>query len=220
MQGPYARSNSAPDGLKTKVKAVLVNAFRKGLSQEYWQNFDDSVQDFYPEDQVLEEFPVKSTKFPFVRISISFGKTTWMNLNRYWFQEHAQMTQNAELDIQCNVDIFALSSKQRDRIEDAYLFMLLFGYNVPKQAAFYKEMNHYDDVSIKPILNSIDIERDSITKDIPWCKDTPVYQGALSFKCKVTYAFNRGDFIARLRMIGIKAEDVNEIEREAILAGA
>lgn len=220
MTGSFANSIPVPDGLKTKVKTAFGLAFRDAMSLEFWQNIDDSMQDLRPEEQVVEEFPVQKMRFPFVRVAVSFGKANWMNVNRWFFQEHAQAAQNAEIDVRVSVDMFALSSKQRDRIEDMYLFMLLFGYTRQDTVAFYKHMNRYDDVSIKPILNSISIDRDSSTKDIPWCRDTVVYQGTLSFDSKVTFAFNKGDFASRVRMINMQTKDSNGFERQTILAGA
>ena len=220
MTKTFANGLPVPDGFKTKVKTVFGLAFRDAMSLEFWQNIDDSMRDLRPEEQVVEEFPVKKMRFPFVRIAVSFGRANWVNVNRFFFQEHAQSAQNAEMDVRVSIDIFALSSRQRDRIEDMYLFMLLFGYTRQDTVAFYKYMNMYDDVSVKPILNSIAIERDSSTKDIPWCKDTVVYQGTLSFDSKVAFAFNKGDFASRVKMINMKTEDSNGLERQTVLAGA
>lgn len=197
-----------PDGLKTKVKKAFVKAFREALTDSFWSNIDDSMEDLDPAKQVLEEFPVVKTEWPFARVAIRFTSTNWMNVSRYFLQKENQLAQTAEADVNVMLDIFAMSSKQRDRMEDAYLNALLFGYTRPSSSGFYSQLSSYDDMSLQPILNTIDISQDSYTKSIPWCRDSVVYQGTLSFKAKVSFAFNQGEWLPFLKQVNVAAESI------------
>ena len=64
------------DGLKVRVKRRLVRAIRAGLSDEFWHTIDDGVGQLDPQRQVLGEFRVQKMAFPFLRVGVTFDRST------------------------------------------------------------------------------------------------------------------------------------------------
>lgn len=190
-------------GLKTETKRAFVRAFRAGLSDSFWKSLDQSMKDANIENHVLEDFPVVKTEFPIVRIAVSFGNTNWQNISRYFVIGQVSPYQTAEIQVRVNVDLFALSSIQRDRLQDGYLYMLLFAYTQPKHFAFAHELTKAKNIQIQPILNSIQLGPDSISNSVPWCEGQKVFSSSLSFDANVIYALDRNDILDIVRQIDV-----------------
>lgn len=189
------------DGLKVRVKTRLVRAVRAGLSDEFWHSIDDSVDDLDPARQVLDEFPVEKMAFPILRVGVSFDQSTWVNMNRYFVNQRMQPDQIGQCNVRCTIDLWARDAKQRDRMEDALLLMLIFQYVRPKNIAFVRELDADPTLGLQPILNTIRMGADSSTSRIPWNIDTQVYTGSLSFDLVCTYQLHEREAMAIIREI-------------------
>lgn len=188
------------NGLKTEVKTSFINAFRAGLSDKFWHSLDASMKDV--KQHVLEEFPAVKMEFPLVTVSVSFGTTNWSNLSRSFIVHQSQMHQTAEVDCKVSLDFFTMSSIQRDRLQDGYLYLLLFGYTKPDSLAFARALKQ-SRCNIMPILNSIAFGLDQVSNKVPWCQGVNVYTGSLSFDAKVVYSMDLGDILDVLKEIDV-----------------
>ena len=197
------------DGLKVRVKTRLVRAVRAGLSDEFWHSIDDSVDDLDPRRQVLDEFPVERMAFPILRVGVSFDQSTWLNMNRYFVNARTQPDQVGQCKVRCTIDLWARDAKQRDRMEDALLLMLIFQYTRPKNVAFVRELDADPTLGLQPVLNSIRMGADSSTNRIPWNIDTQVYTGSLSFDLVCTYQLAEREVFGVIREIDAHILDEN-----------
>ena len=194
-------------GPKTKVKTAFVLACRKALSDYFWSNLDDCMKDFNANEQVLGDFPVIKMSLPFIRVKTSISKTNWLSIHSYGIDSIGNRNEAAEMDVVTTIDMYAASSKQRDRLQDAYLSLFIFARTRPENMAFLHELTAYDNMLIQPILNSISLGAENSIKDIPWCKDNVAYNSSISFNSKVTYAFTRGDREALIKAIRWTAKE-------------
>ena len=205
------------DGLKVRVKTRLVRAIRAGLSDEFWHSIDDSVDDLDPARQVLDEFPVEKMAFPILRVGVSFDQSTWVNMNRYFVNQRMQPDQIGQCNVRCTIDLWARDAKQRDRMEDALLLMLIFQYVRPKNIAFVRELDADPTLGLQPILNTIRMGADSSTSRIPWNIDTQVYTGSLSFDLVCTYQLHEREAMAIIREIDAHILDENGDEMGVVV---
>lgn len=205
------------DGLKVRVKTRLVRAVRAGLSDEFWHSIDDSVGDLDPARQVLDEFPVEKMAFPILRVGVSFDQSTWVNMNRYFVNQRMQPDQIGQCNVRCTIDLWARDAKQRDRMEDALLLMLIFQYVRPKNIAFVRELDADPTLGLQPILNTIRMGADSSTSRIPWNIDTQVYTGSLSFDLVCTYQLHEREAMAIIREIDTHILDENGDEMGVVV---
>ena len=197
------------DGLKVRVKRRLVRAIRAGLSDEFWHTIDDGVGQLDPQKQVLGEFPVQKMAFPFLRVGVTFDRSTWVNLNRYILDWDGSPGQVGKCTATSTIEVYARDARQRDRIEDALMFMLLFQYTRPNDMAFVDVLGSQEDgdvnLGFQPVLNSIRMGSDSATNRIPWNADSQVYVGSLSFDSVITYTMRPEAAWAIIRRIGVEA---------------
>ena len=205
------------DGLKVRVKTRLVRAVRAGLSDEFWHSIDDSVDDLDPARQVLDEFPVEKMAFPILRVGVSFDQSTWVNMNRYFVNQRMQPDQVGQCNVRCTIDLWARDARQRDRMEDALLLMLIFQYVRPKNIAFVRELDADPTLGLQPILNTIRMGADSSTSRIPWNIDTQVYTGSLSFDLVCTYQLREREAMAIIREIDTHILDENGDEMGVVV---
>lgn len=198
------------DGLKVRVKRRMVRAIRAGLSDEFWHGIDDAVKQLDPEKQVLDEFPVQRMAFPFLRVGVSFDRSTWVNMNRYMLNWDGSPGQVGKCVVTTTIEVYARDARQRDRMEDAIMFMLLFQYVRPNDMEFTRVLGDQEDGSVnlgfQPVLNSIRMGSDSATNRIPWNSDSQVYVGSLSFDSTVTYTMRPEDVWAVIRRIDVEAK--------------
>ena len=197
------------DGLKVRVKRRLVRAIRAGLSDEFWHTIDDGVGQLDPQKQVLGEFPVQKMAFPFLRVGVTFDRSTWVNLNRYILDWDGSQGQVGKCTATSTIEVYARDARQRDRMEDALMFMLLFQYTRPNDMAFVDVLGSQEDgdvnLGFQPVLNSIRMGSDSATNRIPWNADSQVYVGSLSFDSVVTYTMRPEGVWALIRRIDVEA---------------
>ena len=195
------------DGLKVRVKTRLIRAVRAGLSDEFWHSIDDSVDDLDPARQVLDEFPVEKMAFPILRV----------NMNRYFVNQRMQPDQIGQCNVRCTIDLWARDARQRDRMEDALLLMLIFQYVRPRNIAFVRELDADPTLGLQPILNTIRMGADSSTSRMPWNIDTQVYTGSLSFDLVCTYQLSEREALGVIREIDAHILDENGDEMGVVV---
>lgn len=193
-------------GIKTGVKTAFVRAFRAGLTNKFWQSISPAMQDVRSEDHVLPEFPTVKVEFPIVRVDATVNQVHWQNINRS--TDHKGLPQQQGIcTANITVYVYAKSAKQRDRITDAYVNMLLFAYCHPKELAFSNVLSNFPLIGIHPILNELNIGNDTAGKGIPWCEDDYVYMSTISFDAEVVFFMQpQDDAIEFIKEINVKAE--------------
>lgn len=174
-------------GLKDGLKHAFVTAFRAGLTDEFWQNLSPVMKDPRPEDHVLPEFPTVPMEFPIVRVDVTINTIHWTTMQRNELDATGNPRKTGRATPNVTVYFYALSAKQRDRLMDAYINMLLFWTVKPDHMAFTKCLAGWPGIGIHPVLNRMSIGQDNAGKGIPWCEDDYVYMNTLSFDAEVVF---------------------------------
>lgn len=156
------------------VKTTIIQA----LQQTYDQNFPETqFQNMY----VSMEYPMLETQYPGIWVRFSFSKLQIVGIASYFMNNTNHEYKMWYFEGTTTLQVFAMTSLQRDRMSDSLIYMFAFGDLDVPEARFLNSI--YQNPYINISLNTDQLNPGGQSENIgtPWQEDQIVYNDSYSF---------------------------------------
>lgn len=157
------------------VKTTIVQALQK----TYDSSFPDTVfQNMY----VSMEYPMLETQYPGIWVRFSFSKLQIVGIASYFYNDQNHEYKMWSFEGTTTLQIFAMTSLERDRMSDSLIYMFAFGDLDVPEARFLQSI--YNNPYINISLNTDQLNPGGQTENIgaPWQEDQIIYNDSYSFE--------------------------------------
>lgn len=157
------------------IKTVIIQS----LKQTFDQSFPETAfQNMY----ISMEYPLVQTQYPGVWVRFSFKKLQIVGVASYFIDSQNRQYKQWFFEGVTTLQVFAMTSLERDRMSDALIYMFSFGDLDDPESRFLK--NIYANPYISVSLNTDELNPGGQSENIgaPWQEDQIVYNDSYSFQ--------------------------------------
>jgi hypothetical protein len=184
------------EGVKTTVVGALRTTFDNNYPDKELQNLNVSM-----------EYPDEETQYPGIWVRFSFTTLQTVGVASRFYNSSNQEYKLWYFEGRCTLQLFAMTSLQRDRIADALIYMFAFGELTPFAKRFGDYFHDNDMIYMTPNTDTFVPGGQEETVGAPWQPDAIVYGDSYSFNIVGQFAsdFATGELVV-LREIDINPQ--------------
>lgn len=172
------------------VKTTIITALRTTFDS----NFPDpQFRDLY----ISMEYPILENHYPGLWVKFSFTNVQAAGIGSYFVDNSNSMFKRFIFEGRTTIQVFAMTSLERDKISDTLIYMFAFGDLNPNNSRFKKTISSSNYINMS--INSDELIPGGQEENIgaPWQPDAIVYNDSYSFSIVGQFAsdINTGSLI-------------------------
>lgn len=168
--------------LKKGIKDVLAYAFQTSFQSDFWASLSPEMGQILPHTVVLKEYPKQAfNSFPFIKLSVSLDNAVWTSINS---NQNSSVERAIAGEGSCLVDMWALTSPNRDALFDSLTVLLMLRQNTGADL-FDEALNdawvNKGYPRINPDYGKVNLGTDDDGMGLPWAPNEPLFTSSVSF---------------------------------------
>lgn len=190
------------------IKTVIIQA----LQGTYDSQFPETVfQNMY----ISMEYPLLETHYPGIWVRFSFNKLQTVGIASYFLNSENRQYKQWYFEGTTTLQVFAMTSLQRDRMSDSLIYMFAFGDLDSPEARFLKSI--YDNSYISVSLNTDELNPGGQSENIgaPWQEDQIIYNDSYAFQMVGQFASD----VQTGQLVELSAIDIDPTLDTSVIRG-
>lgn len=165
------------EAVKTTIITALQDTFDNDYPDVQFQNLNVSM-----------EYPATETSYPGIWVKFSFSRLQIVGIGAVFVNSQNQQYKQWSFEGQATLQVFAMTSLERDRISDSLIYMFAFGELNPATSSFRAGISNNTFISMA--LNSDQLIPGGQEEAVgaPWQPDAIVYNDSYSFNLMGQFA--------------------------------